>query len=267
MKKAEILKIEILERSVSQEWMAALQEWTLDRIWMGNDPGKCLCTHNPIREHCLVVNKKNGKQAIVGNCCVQTVLGLDSASIFAGLKRIYANPFSGLSDKATAYFAQENVISNWEKTFTQSNHAKKLLTLKQWKYRLLINSKAIKFAYVQETSANPCVDFVLAFVEGNISANSEAVKKGMLFTYEQIYTYAITKKLIQFIEQKGIDQLELFFKELIEARFVDQIDIDPTILLTWKKLTIKLTDLPLDNQLKKKVSRWYKLYRGTSKTL
>src|SRR6476660_5836070 len=55
--KAKELKRAILARSESDVWELAKAEWLLDHIYETEEPGTCLCTHFPIIEHCVLINR------------------------------------------------------------------------------------------------------------------------------------------------------------------------------------------------------------------
>jgi hypothetical protein len=54
-------------------------------------PGTCICGHFPIIEHCVLQNRLNGNEVVVGNVWVQKFLGLASGTIFEGLRRVMDN--------------------------------------------------------------------------------------------------------------------------------------------------------------------------------
>lgn len=86
----EYLKAHILPLSVSPDFNIAKAEWTLDYIYMTEDFGRCPCTQQ-IKEHCVILNKKNGNQTHVGNVCVNRFMDIDARSLFRGMKKIRKN--------------------------------------------------------------------------------------------------------------------------------------------------------------------------------
>ena len=90
----------LLPESVAKTWAAAQYEWELDRIkilrgfdsetgmLVEHGKGVCRCGHEPIVELCIIKNKENGNEAVVGNVCVKKFLGIDNGELFAGVRRI-----------------------------------------------------------------------------------------------------------------------------------------------------------------------------------
>lgn len=59
--KFNILKDRICAMSVAKgDWKLACSEWDLENVYE-QDNGECLCTHRPIRDHCVIRNRKNGE--------------------------------------------------------------------------------------------------------------------------------------------------------------------------------------------------------------
>ena len=61
----------------------AKREWVLSDVFI-SDLGRCLCSYR-ITEHCVLTNKLNGNQVVVGNICVEQFIGLPSERLFAAL--------------------------------------------------------------------------------------------------------------------------------------------------------------------------------------
>jgi hypothetical protein len=85
-----ILREEILVRSVSKVWELAVGEWELIEITQ-RSPGICLCTHQPIVNHCILRNNLNERIAVVGNVCVKRFMGINADKLFRSLRRTAAN--------------------------------------------------------------------------------------------------------------------------------------------------------------------------------
>jgi len=131
---------EIINRSVSRQWDEAKQEWQLSEIYREDEPLTCLCGHTPIIEICVLKNKLNDKDAIVGNVCVNKFLGIASEQIFSGLRRIKRDINKGLSRAAATYSHERNWINDWEKGFCLDTSRKRTLSEKQKAIRRKINS-------------------------------------------------------------------------------------------------------------------------------
>ena len=68
----------------------------------------------PIHDLCQIANKSTGSRAMVGNCCVKRFLELPSAAIFAGLKRIGADPCASMGAAALEMALGNHWIAGWE---------------------------------------------------------------------------------------------------------------------------------------------------------
>ena len=66
------LATQIINLSESNLWSQAKLEWELDSIFITDhdSAGTCLCGHFPILEHCIIRNRVNGRDAVVGNVCI-----------------------------------------------------------------------------------------------------------------------------------------------------------------------------------------------------
>lgn len=78
----------ILQRSVASNWDEAKLEWNLEDMYEADEPDTCLCGHTPIIELCILRNRLNNNDALVGNCCVKKFIGLPSDKIFQALRRV-----------------------------------------------------------------------------------------------------------------------------------------------------------------------------------
>lgn len=57
----------VISHSIGKTWISAKQEWRLISIYDADS--YCICGHS-IRENCIIRNKNNDKELIVGNVCV-----------------------------------------------------------------------------------------------------------------------------------------------------------------------------------------------------
>jgi hypothetical protein len=134
---------EIIARSVAQNWEEAKREWDLVDIYREDEPLECLCGHTPIIEICVLRNRRNGNDAIVGNVCVNKFLGIESNLIFEGLRRIAEDPGKGLNAAATLYAFEKKWINKWEKNFSLDTNKKRNLSEKQQAKRDQINRRVL----------------------------------------------------------------------------------------------------------------------------
>jgi len=76
---------EVLKLSVSQEWKTAVLEWSWERTYYVDYASEnCLCGHD-IAECCVIKNKLNGNEAVVGNCCINKFMETDNDLIFQAI--------------------------------------------------------------------------------------------------------------------------------------------------------------------------------------
>ncbi len=116
------LTAEIIDRSVADSWTEARQEWDLTHVYL-LDEGEydtCLCGHHPIREVCVVVNRKNGNMAVVGNVCVKRFLGVPSDPVFRAIRRIQADPTVVTPSELIRYAVDRGWLTGWERGFLPS---------------------------------------------------------------------------------------------------------------------------------------------------
>jgi hypothetical protein len=114
------LSAALIDLSESGEWVDARTEWELSKVYRtaADNPGKCLCGHS-ILEHCVIVNRLNGNEVTVGNHCVKQFLDLPSEAIFAGLRRIAANPAVALTLPVVEHLNRLEYLTEWEYDFLQ----------------------------------------------------------------------------------------------------------------------------------------------------
>lgn len=138
------LTSEILALSVAAHWADARAEWELAEVYFQQDPpGICLCGHIPIVEHCLLVNRLNGNEAVVGNHCVKRFLDIPSGPIFAGLRRIARNTGTALNEAVIEHAYAHGWINNWERAFYLDTMRRRKLSRKQCAKRVEINSRVL----------------------------------------------------------------------------------------------------------------------------
>lgn len=115
----------LLPDSVAPTWAAAQYEWELERIeilremtesgeFVNHRYGACRCGHEPIVELCIIKNKLNGNEAVVGNVCVKKFLGIDNGELFQGVKRIQKN-MNAAPNRSIIQYA-------WERKLIASEH-------------------------------------------------------------------------------------------------------------------------------------------------
>jgi hypothetical protein len=139
---------EIVVRSVAGNWHEAKNEWLLSNCYLAppEQLGTCACGHFPIREHCVLVNRKNGNWIVVGNCCVRRFIGQGSENIFKSLRRIARDNTKVLGKDAVDHAYRAGWLSHWEHQFCLSTHGKRGLSARQLAIRVEINRKVLRLA-------------------------------------------------------------------------------------------------------------------------
>lgn len=122
----------------------AKSEWMLDHVMITEEFGKCPCSH-PIKEHCYMKNKINGKCTYVGNICVRRFMDIDTGNLFSGLARIQKKDTSKPNLAVIEYAQQRrNLFAGGnEYTFLKDIRQKRKLTIKQESWLKKINRRII----------------------------------------------------------------------------------------------------------------------------
>lgn len=141
-----ILTERLLEISTSPLWSEARREWEVECVYLldrHDEPRRCLCSHYPIRELCVLKNRNTGHRTTVGNKCVQQFVGVDTADIVSGLRRVRDHPSSPLPPAAAEYAHGRGWLSDWELKFCLDTARKRKLSDKQRAKREEINRTVV----------------------------------------------------------------------------------------------------------------------------
>ncbi len=146
------LSQEIILRSEADTWDEAKLEWKLAQVYYVSEAGTCLCGHSPIIEICVLHNKYNDNDAIVGNVCVKKFLGLSSDKIFQAVNRVSKDNEKALNAETIAHAHRRGWISDWDRNFYSDTIKKSknsiiwklLLSPKELAKRIEVNQKVIK---------------------------------------------------------------------------------------------------------------------------
>lgn len=133
----------IIAASEAVKWDPARLEWELFRIYQEKEPGTCLCGHYPIKEMCVLHNKLNLNQVIVGNCCVQKFMGISSNRLFSSLKRVQKNIKKPFNSDVVEFAFEKGSINDWERAFYLDTWRKRGISDKQMEKRIKINEKIL----------------------------------------------------------------------------------------------------------------------------
>ncbi len=163
-----ILRDRILSLSKSKVWETARGEWALEQISMCSMRGahECLCTHFPIVELCHLTNHQTGASAIVGNVCVQRFLGIPSAVLFRGFKRIAQNPGKAPSAEVIGYAFTRDWIDTEERDFLERTLRKRRLSAADMMTRMRLSNRLASYARQTEREVQTKLGDARAAAEG-----------------------------------------------------------------------------------------------------
>lgn len=144
----ELLSAHILPLSVAKSFALARAEWVLDFVEISDQFDSCPCGQS-IKEHCYIRNTLTGAETYVGNVCVNRFLGIDTGSLFDGLKRIKANPQANANLALIRYAESKGYLFDKEPEFLRATVLKRALTSKQKDWKEKINRRILNQTVVQ----------------------------------------------------------------------------------------------------------------------
>lgn len=145
----ERLRAHILPLSKAQEFNVARYEWVLESVEVSDDFDHCPCGQE-IKEHCYLRNTETGRRTYVGNVCVNLFLGIDTGSLFDGLKRIRDNPKANANLAVIAYAHERGFLHEREEAFLLSTVRKRLPSAAQAAWKAKINRRILEQTVVQK---------------------------------------------------------------------------------------------------------------------
>jgi len=167
---------EIVYLSEANGWDFAKLEWEFTSAYYSEQEQRCLCGHYPIRNICVIKNKKNFTITEVGNCCINKFLGIeDGNKIFTSIKRIKENARSSMSAEVLEYLYSKNAISDSEYKFYKSIHRRTRMSTKQWEFKERINRKFLNFTSYERNSHFNKINLILKWAEEKPSFNTDYV--------------------------------------------------------------------------------------------
>ncbi len=122
------LKEETIRLSVNKNWEEARKEWLLYNTYMEADPENyltCVCGHHPIKEIIELINKNNNNHMIVGNCCIEEIMGENKNKFFNALA------CGSVNATVIEQGYRDGIINIWEKEFMIGVHRKRNFSHKQ----------------------------------------------------------------------------------------------------------------------------------------
>lgn len=144
----ERLKAHILPLSQAPTFEAARSEWVLDSIEVSDEFDSCPCGQD-IKEHCYLRNTVTGHQTYVGNVCVNRFIGIDTGTLFDGLRRIKENPAANPNLAVIAYAESKGFLFDKEPQFLRSTVRKRTLSSAQKAWKEKINRRILNGTVVK----------------------------------------------------------------------------------------------------------------------
>lgn len=133
---------ETIRLSMNKTFEEARKEWLLYNVYIETDPKNyltCVCTHYPIKEIIELINKNNNYRMIVGNCCIEEIMGEKKNKFYDALKRGSVN----VTVINQGY--KDGIINQWEKDFMIGVHRKRKFTQKQHELYKKINKRLLDY--------------------------------------------------------------------------------------------------------------------------
>ena len=144
----ERLKAHILPLSQAATFEAARSEWVLDSIEVSDEFDLCPCGQD-IKEHCYLRNTVTGHQTYVGNVCVNRFIGIDTGTLFDGLRRIKENLAANPNLAVIAYAESKGFLFDKEPQFLRSTVRKRILSSAQKAWKEKINRRILNGTVVK----------------------------------------------------------------------------------------------------------------------
>lgn len=139
----ERLKAHILPLSHSDRFEVARTEWDLVSVEITEEFDNCPCGQE-IKEHCYITNRITGKSTYVGNVCINRFIGIDTGSLFDGLKRIAKDPYANANLDVIEHGRKLGFIYDSEYGFLVETRRKRKLSPKQLEWKRKINRRIIQ---------------------------------------------------------------------------------------------------------------------------
>ncbi len=138
----EQLKAHILPLSEAKDFSIARAEWELVGVEISDEFDHCPCGKE-IKEHCYIKNKINGNSTYVGNVCINRFIGIDTGSLFDGLKRIASDDSANANRDLIIHAYKLGYIYEGEFKFLMEARLKRKLSDKQIAWKQKINRRII----------------------------------------------------------------------------------------------------------------------------
>ena len=144
----ERLKAHILPLSRSNRFDVARTEWDLVGVEISEESDNCPCGQE-IKEHCYITNRITGESTYVGNVCINRFIGIDTGTLFDGLKRIAKDPYANANLDVIEHGRKLGFIYDAEYAFLVQTRLKRNLSPKQLEWKRKINRRITQQISVQ----------------------------------------------------------------------------------------------------------------------
>lgn len=148
----ERLKAHILPLSRSKIFETARREWGLVGIEISAEFDNCPCGQE-ILEHCFIHNDVTGSTTFVGNVCVNRFIGIETGTLFDGLRRVRQNPAANANEALIRHAQNSGYLYEKEFDFLMDTRHKRDLSPKQIEWKKKINRRILKQTVVQRRSS------------------------------------------------------------------------------------------------------------------
>ncbi|MGH8053348.1 MAG: hypothetical protein ACREP4_05455 [Stenotrophomonas sp.] len=142
------LKAHILPLSRAGNFEVARLEWDLVGVEITEEFDSCPCGQE-IKEHCYITNRVTGESTYVGNVCINRFIGIDTGTLFDGLKRIAKDPYANANYDVIEHGRRMNYIYETEYAFLLQTRLKRKLSDKQLEWKRKINRRITQQIVVQ----------------------------------------------------------------------------------------------------------------------
>jgi len=143
----ERLKAHILPLSRAQTFPVARAEWDLVSVELSDHFDNCPCGQE-IKEHCYIKNRLTGHETYVGNVCINRFLGIDTGTLFDGLRRIKADVNANANLAVINYAQKMGYLFDQEYAFLLRTKNMRKPTPAQAAWKLKINQRILKGSVV-----------------------------------------------------------------------------------------------------------------------
>ena len=148
----EALKAHILPLSNSNNFDMARREWVLYHVEISEEMDNCPCGQE-IKEHCYIENSITGHRTHVGNICINRFMGINTGTLFDGLKRIAADPIANPNEALVEFaWKQGHLYDEREYEFVQQMRRKRKRSDAQKSWIAKINRRILNKIVVKKRS-------------------------------------------------------------------------------------------------------------------